>query len=131
MRKLEFENDAFGFADKVIEKCAFFLPLLLPVGPVARADCAPCCGGTAAMTPMAEGILHACTAMLRTPCRGWLLHAGQRPVCITKSRRTVAAPANVTATAATATAAATPFSSSVDLPMQVVQKEGNIKGVWT
>jgi hypothetical protein len=25
VRKLEFENDAFGFADKVIEKCAFSL----------------------------------------------------------------------------------------------------------
>jgi hypothetical protein len=24
VRKLEFENDAFGFADKVIEKCALF-----------------------------------------------------------------------------------------------------------
>ncbi len=23
VRKLEFENDAFGFADKIVEKCAF------------------------------------------------------------------------------------------------------------
>lgn len=28
VRKLEFENDAFGFADKIVEKCAFVLHLL-------------------------------------------------------------------------------------------------------
>lgn len=117
MRKLEFENDAFGFADKVIEKCALSSPCChLPI-------LGACCGCAAYVWWVvgARCCRQHCTrggprCARRAVADQRRPHAGQLVGFVERGGRAAVAPPSagaILASAPAATAAAAPLGCSI------------------